>query len=147
MSMTQMAFLRKAEIPTKQKIQESINSLGYDFKIMDDFETFYDVDGLTCKINGHETWFEIYFHTIDEIADDIEWIKPDLTDQDTAISFIWGANLAAGACIGLVSVALIDLSNALVYYMDDEMPYTREMLISDTPEYLKELDKLSNRPH
>lgn len=45
MSMTQVAFLRKADMPTKKE--------------------------------------------------DCDWIKPNLTDQDVAISFIWEADFAA----------------------------------------------------
>ncbi len=73
------------------------------------------------------------------------WVKPDMTNQDTAISFVWGADFAAGACIGLISIALIDLSNAFVYYMDDHFKYTREMLLADTPQFLAELNKQSSR--
>ena len=145
MSMTQIAFLKKGETLSRQKIQESINSLGYDFTIMDDFESIYTIDGLTCKINGHETYFEMYFNSAAEIVADNSWIESDLTDQDTAISFVWGANFAAGACIGLISIALIDNCDALIYYMDDEMKYTKEMLLSDTTQFLTELEKRRNR--
>jgi len=141
MSMTQVAFLRKADIPTKSEIEEAIRALGYDFKILDDFDTFYGQDGLSCSINGHETYFETYFGQSTEITTDNEWIKQDLSGQDTVISFVWGANFAAGACIGLISIALIDRSQALIYYLDDELKYSREMLIDDTPEFLNELDK------
>ena len=58
-----------------------------------------------------------------------------------AISFVWGADFAAGACIGLISIALIDSGQALIYYLDDEMKYSREMLIADTPQFLNELEK------
>jgi hypothetical protein len=141
MSMTQVAFLRKAEIPSKTEIEESINELGYEFKILDDFDNLYDQKGLCCTINGHETFFEIYFDKSDKMSNDNDWIKSELTDQDTAISFIWGADFAAGVCIGLISIALIDRSQALIYYLDDEMKYSREMLIDDTPLFLNELEK------
>jgi hypothetical protein len=141
MSMTQVAFLRKADIPTKTQIEETIQGLGYDFKILYDPENITELDGLSCSINGHETFFETYFDKPEEITKDCDWIKPDLTNQDTAISFIWGADFAAGACIGLISIALIDNGQALVYYLDDEMKYTREMLVADTPQFLNELEK------
>ena len=141
--MTQIAFLRKAEIPNKTKIQKSICNLGYDFEILDDFENLYGLEGLQCKINGHNTFFEIYFNNLSEIIDDYEWIKPDLTDQDTTISFIWGADSAAATCIGLISLALIDYSDALIYYIDGKMKYSREMLVADTPQFLTELEKQS----
>ena len=141
MSMTQVAFLRMADIPSKTQIEQTIQGLGYDFKILGDSENITEVDGLFCSINGHETFFETYFDQPTEITNDCEWIKPSITNQDLAISFVWGADFAAGACIGLISIALIDSGQALIYYLDDEMKYSREMLIADTPQFLNELEK------
>ncbi|MFT3934119.1 MAG: hypothetical protein QM726_10925 [Chitinophagaceae bacterium] len=141
--MTQIAFLRKADIPTNKQLQDTIQKLGYDFKILSGLEKQIDNEGLECSINGHQTYFETYVENVDTaIADnEADWLKPDITNQDTAILFIWGADFAAGACIGLISIALIDLSNTLVYYMDDQMKYTREMLVADTPQFLEALSK------
>lgn len=145
--MTQIAFIRKADLPTNKQIQEVIQKLGYDFEILDDLEKHIDENGLECSINGHKTYFETYLDATENVIaeTDAEWIKPDLTNQDTAISFVWGADFSAGACIGLISIALIDLSNALVYYMDDQLKYTREMLMADTPQFLAELNKQTKR--
>ncbi len=147
MSMTQIAFIRKADLPTNGQIQEFIQKLGYDFKILGNLEKQIDEDGLECSINGHQTYFETYLEEVENVIfeTEAEWIKPDLTNQDTAISFVWGADFSAGACIGLISIALIDLSNALIYYMDDQMKYTKEMLMADTPKFLAELNKQTNR--
>lgn len=139
--MTQTAFLKKADLPNKVEIEKNICKLGYDFEIIDDFENFYGIDGLECKINGQKTFFEIYFEKPSEVADNFEFIKKDLTDQDTAISFIWGADLAAGISIGLISIVLIEKCNALIYYLNDEMAYSKEMLLTDTSEFIKELEK------
>jgi len=139
--MTQVAFLRKADIPKKKEIEEHIQSLGYDFKFLEDFDNLLNQDGLSCSINGQDTFFETYKNQSTEITSQYEWIKPDITNQDIAISFIWGADFAAGACIGLISIALIDKSQALIYYLDDEMKYTREMLVSDAPQFLNELER------
>ncbi|SER11942.1 hypothetical protein SAMN05421824_3052 [Hyunsoonleella jejuensis] len=139
--MTQVAFLKKADLPNKIEIEESIRQLGYEFEILDDFENFYGIDGIECTINGQKTFFEIYFNNPNEIISESEFIKKDLTDQDIAVSFIWGADFAAGASIGLISVALIDKCNALIYYLDDEIAYSKEMLLNDTPEFIKELEK------
>lgn len=139
--MTQIAFLKKTDIPTKSKIEENIHELGYDFKILDEFENLEQQEGLSCSINGYKTYFEIYFENPSEIIDEFEWIEKDLTDQDIAVSFMWGADFAAGACIGLISVALIDNCNALIYYLDDEMKYSRQMLLDDTPQFINELER------
>lgn len=147
MSMTQIAFLRKADIPTNGQIQDTIQKLGYDFKILGGLEKQIDQDGLECSINGHQTYFETYVDLANNVITDYEadWIKQDMTNQEVAISFVWGADFAAGACIGLISLALIDHSNADIYYMDDQMKYTREMLVADTPQFLAELQKQSSR--
>ena len=144
MSMTQTAFLKKTDLPTKSEIEQSIRELGYNFEILDDFESFYGVDGIECTINGQKTFFEIYFNNPNEITVESDFIIKDLTDQDTAVSFIWGADFAAGMSIGLISVVLIDKCQALVYYLDDEIAFTKEMLLSDTSEFLKEL-KMENK--
>ncbi|XZC80823.1 hypothetical protein ACSIGC_06860 [Tenacibaculum sp. ZS6-P6] len=139
--MTQAAFLKKADLPNKIEIEKTIRELGYEFEILDDFENFYGIDGLECKINGQKTFFEIYFEEPNEITTDFDFIKRDLTEQDTVVSFIWGADFAAGASIGLISVALIEKCNALIYYLDDEIAYSKEMLLADTPDFIKELEK------
>jgi len=141
MSMTLVAFLKKADTPKKSEIEKNIRELGYEFEILDDFENLYEIDGIECVINGQKTFFEVYFNNPTEITNDFDFVKKDLTDQDTAISFIWGADFAAGASIGLISIALIDKCNALIYYLDDEIVYSREMLIDDSSEFLKELEK------
>lgn len=143
MSMTQMAFLRKAEIPTNRQLQETIQNMGYDFKILENLDKEINQDGLNCSINGHQTYFETYLANVDEI--DESWIQKDLTNEDSTISFIWGSDFAAGLCIGLISIALIDQSKALIYYMDDQMKYTREMLIEDASQFLKELKRQENK--
>lgn len=146
MSMTQIAFLKKVDIPTNRQLQDIIQQLGYDFKVLSGLEKQIDQDGIECSINGHQSYFETYVDLADKVMADHEadWIKQDITNQDTAISFIWGADFAAGACIGLISIALIDNSNALIYYMDDQIKYSREMLLADTPQFLAGLQMQNN---
>jgi hypothetical protein len=141
MSMTQIAFLKKADIPINEQIQQTIRQLGYDFRILGDLKSRIDESELKCQINGLDAYFEVYIDSATNVMDEAGWIIPDLTDQDTAVSFVWGADYAAGACIGLISIALIDHCHALVYYMDDQMRYTRDMLVADTPQFLNELEK------
>jgi len=136
--MTQAAFLKKADLPHKTEIENSIRELGCEFEILGGFESFY---GIECIINGQKTFFEIYFDQPEEITKDFDFFKKDLTDQDTVVSFIWGADFAAGASIELISVLRIDKCNVLIYYLGDEVSYLKEMLLNDTSEFLKELEK------
>jgi hypothetical protein len=141
MSMTTVAFLRKADIPTKSKLEDIICKLGYNFKIFNDLENLYEQDAFTCILDGNEICFEIYFEEPTEVTNNCDWIKPDLTNQDMVISFISRGDYAVGACINIILVALIDNSNALIYYLDDQMKYSREMLMDEIPQFLKELEK------
>ena len=141
MSMTQIAFLKKAELPTNRQIQESIQYLGYDFKILGDLDKQIDENGLECSINGQQTFFETYLENADDYTTDTDLMEREICDKDTTVLFIWGADYAAGACIGLISIALIDRSQALIYYMDDQMKYTRDMLIADIPQFLEKLKR------
>ncbi len=140
MSMTQVAILKKSDLPILSKIERDIQILEYDFKIIGNKkENTFDENGLTCKVNGRETFFEIYIDKPSKIINEFEFIKSDLSDEDLAISFVWGADFAAGASIGLISIVLIDNCDALIYYLNDEIKCTREMLLEDTPLFLNEL--------
>jgi hypothetical protein len=141
MSMTQTALLERRNIPSGSTIEEKISELGYNFKILNKSEDLFNQKGLSCTINNHETYFEIIFEEATEFIKNNSWINQEKKKMDTAISFVWGADFAAGACIGLISIILIDSSNAKIYYLDDQMEYTREMLLDDTPLFLNELKK------
>lgn len=57
MSMTQVAFLKKADLPNKLEIEKYIQELGYNFSISENFEKFYGIDGIECNINSKKTFF------------------------------------------------------------------------------------------
>ncbi|MFH6991693.1 hypothetical protein [Flavobacterium sp. FlaQc-48] len=141
--MRQIVFLRQIDIPLKKQIQDLIRHLGYDFTIFGDLEKHIGEDVLECSINGFQIDFIVLFDGANIVLSvtELQWIKPDLRNQDTAISFVCAKDLPTSVCIGLILVALIDLSNALVYDIDNKMKYTREILITETLEFLSELDK------
>lgn len=84
MSMTQIAFITKADLPTNGQIQDTIQKLGYDFKILSELDKQIDQNGLKCSVNGHQTYFETYVDVADNTMADREadWIKPDITNQE-----------------------------------------------------------------
>ncbi|MFT5834256.1 MAG: hypothetical protein ACI97N_001892 [Cognaticolwellia sp.] len=77
MSMTQIALLKKSNLPKRAKIENDIQKLGFDFQIIGDFENLLKEDGLKCAINANETFFEIYIDEVSEIANECEFIKQD----------------------------------------------------------------------
>ena len=144
MSMTMIAFYSEAKAPTKAELESEIAKLNYDFKFLEEFE---GIDGFagSCELNGIKTFFETNVESIDEILNAYNFSKKDLSGYDTGISFIWGADFMAGACIGIISSALIELCGAKVVYADDETWYTRQMLLDETPIFIEEHLKLVNK--
>lgn len=141
MSMTQMALLQKADMPTNGQIQDFIQKLGYDFEILNELEKQIDRFGLECIINGNQTFIETYVDNPENAIDEDDWDNIGITNQDTAVLFTWSSDFAAAACIGLITTALVDLSNALIYSADDQVISTREMIIDDTNQFIAELSK------
>jgi len=141
MSMTQLALVKRADLPSKNDLEKAIGQLEHQIEILDDFEKLDNIDGISCKFQNSETFFELYFNNKKEILSDYTQLDEHFADYDYAVSFVWGADFAAGASIGIMCIALIDLCKAKVFYMDDDMHYTREMLLNDTPLFIQELEK------
>jgi hypothetical protein len=134
MSMTLINFVQKSKLPTKIEFENKIKELGYDFKFLTDFEKFDNlnqIDSIDCVLNGNQTFVEIYFNPATEILSDFPNLKKDLSDKDFGISFTFGSDELVSACINIISVGLIDLSQSVVLYADEEIFYSRKMLIQD----------------
>ena len=135
-----IAFYQKAKTPSKLELQSEIEKLNFDFKFLEEFSTL-DQFGGTCQLNGNETFFETHIQSKEEILDDYPFLNKDIAIFDSGISFKWGADYIAGACIGIISASLIDICNAKIVYVDDETWYSREMLVSEVPIFLEEHEK------
>lgn len=135
MSMTMIAFINKAKIPSKLELETQIRILGYNFKFNENFNLFDEFGG-DCELNGQKTFLEVYFIKKEEV-DDISSLNEDLDNYDSAFSFIWGADSIAGACISIISVALMDLCHSKVLVEDFEVWYDREKLLAEIPMFLE----------
>ncbi len=143
MSMIQTVFFKKTELPTKEQLEKTIQTLGselgFNFKFLEDFKNFDDLKGMSCEINGVETGFEIYFDTAEDLSESFPELKDIINNFDYGVSFAWGADYAAGACIAVLSIALIDICNSVVFFEDSQMLYSKEILMEEIPVYLKKL--------
>jgi hypothetical protein len=140
MSMTLINFVQEDKLPTKIELENKIIELGYDFKFLSDFEKFdslNQIDSIDCVLNGNQSFVEIYFNSATEVLSDFPNLKKDLLDKDFGISFTFGSDELVSACINIISIGLIDLSQSIVLYADDEIYYTREMLIKDVSHSLE----------
>jgi hypothetical protein len=127
-------------LPSREQLESAIRNAGYDFVFLEEFTRFEDLsDGISCQIKGNKTFVQMHQDTAEKVLQDYPSFKDSIGNADHAISFSWGADIAAAAAIAVLSIALIDCSKAVVIYADDEMLYTREMLVNAMPSYLLEL--------
>ena len=138
--MTMTVFIKKTEIPSKIELETQIEKLGFKLKFPENFDCFDEFDG-DCLLDGKKTFFEVYFQTKREILDKFPHLNKDLAEYDSGFSFLWGADFIAGTCISIISLALIELSNSKVVYVDDEIWYDKQMLIDEIPSFLEEDNK------
>ena len=144
MSMTLINFVQKDKLPTKLELENKIIELGYDFKFLTDFkklDSLNQIDSIDCELNGNKTFLEIYLNPIKEIISDFPNLENQLSDKDFGISFTFGSDELVSACINIISIGLIDLCQSIVLYADDEIIYSREMLIQDTSKSLDYIEK------
>lgn len=143
MSITLINFVQKNKLPTKIELENTIKVLGYDFKFLTDFKKFDElnkIDAIDCELNGNQTFVEIYLNPTVEIRSDFSSLKKDLSNKDFCISFSFGSNELVSTCINIISIGLIDLSQSIVLYADDEIFYTRDMLIKDIEDSLQYIE-------
>lgn len=140
MSMTMIAFYSKEKKLTKLELESRIVSLGYDFKFLEEFDNLESIDG-ACELNGIKTFFETDSQEKKEILNDYPFLDKNLSELDSGISFVWGADFMAGACIDIISLALMEHYDAKIVYVDDEIWYTNEMLVSEIQDFIQESKK------
>ena len=144
MSMTMIAFYQKVKTPSKSELQSQIEKLNFDFKFLEEFDKI-DQFGGACQLNGKETFFETYIQSKEEILEDYPFLNKSIGEFDSGISFIWGSDFIAGACIGIIGTSLMDLCGAKLVYVDDETWYTRKMLLDEIPIFIEEHEKQNHK--
>lgn len=141
MSQTQFAFLKKEEIPSKEFLQASINSLGYDLKIDPEFTPFEDEGFSPCQLNGEgDVGFEIYYESVEDVADGDKEIIELAEDRDYCISMCWGGSFKDCACVMVVSLALVKDFGAVVSYEGNGVE-TQDSLVNGIEECNREIEK------
>jgi hypothetical protein len=139
MSVTQSAFVEKARVPERAKLEASIRALGFDLTI-DEFYRPFDCSGyLPCALNGKKSGFEIYFGSTVDVLAAIPRLKEEIGARDCEITFRWGSDMAECACVLIVSAALAKDFGAVVYYDPDDLLYSASQLVEEAKSALKDV--------
>jgi hypothetical protein len=76
MSMTQMAFLNRSEMPTNAEIQKHLQGLGYDFEFLDKEALMGGMPGgREFRMKGKKTLVEVYTRTTEEFFNEFDEIE------------------------------------------------------------------------
>ena len=143
MSNTQFAFLKKENVPSRNKLQNSIDSLGYDLQLDPEFTPFEDEGFSPCTLNGiDDVGFEIFYEPTEVVTEDDEEFREIAGDNDYCINMNWGGSFGDCACVMIVSLALAEDCGAIISYAGDE-PEPIETLREGVKEALREFEKES----
>jgi hypothetical protein len=138
-SLTQSAFLERARVPDRTKLEASIRALGFQLTLAESYEPFESSGFLPCVLNGAPSGFEIDFGSTDDALEAFPHLKPHLGGRDCEITFTWGGDMAECACVLIVCAALVTDCDAVVYYDADDLFYSAPELISQANSALKDV--------
>ena len=127
----QAALVREADIPTMYEIETHIQSLGYDFEVLQDFANSKTSTSYSFLLNGRSAFIEVRSCHPTVLYDEYEWIKDDVTDQDLILSMTHSGMDKDCDTVNLISIALIDKSQAFIYFLGNDTIHTRESLLAE----------------
>lgn len=131
MSLTQYAILKKADVPSREIWQESINQLGYKLTLDPDLKPFEDSGFIPCQLNDKETGFEISYDDIINFLYKYPHLKNKCSGKDYCIEFNWEGDLNECMCVLITSLALQTNCNAIIYYPHDDLIFYKDQLINE----------------
>ncbi len=143
MSNTQLAFLNKSDVPTRESWQEAIDALGFDVKLElhPELKPLEDTGFSPCRINDSDddVGFEIYSQASEGIFDDPNYLREIAGDRDFCVMFRWGSSMGDLVCIMIACCALAKSFGAVISY-EGEAPYPDyESLEKDTLAVFREI--------
>ena len=128
MSNTQYAFLQKSNVPTREKLQESIDRLGYDLKLDPEFIPFEDDGFSPCVLEGNPgAGFEVFYEPTSSVVGDDDEFRSIAGGNDYCISMTWRGSMKDCAAAMIVSCALATDFGAVISYEGEE-PETMDSL-------------------
>ncbi|MCL6592052.1 MAG: hypothetical protein K6U80_19150 [Firmicutes bacterium] len=128
MSLTQHAFLKRNEVPSRNEWQENIVKLGFNMSLDPELKPFEDSGFIPCKFNSLDSGFEINYEEINNVIENYPHLKNKVENKDYCITFNWGGDLSECACVLIASLAIKEMCDAIIYYPDDDMLLTKEEL-------------------
>jgi hypothetical protein len=141
MSLSQIAYLTTTSVPQWQALQASIDALGFDCKLDENFVPFESKGFLQCNLGGKLAGFEVYFEPSDKHLPEALQVLNVIQSREVAIVFCWGGRMSECASVLIVCAALAKDFDAVVYYADDELLYSADQLQAEAVSALEHVRK------
>ncbi len=119
MANEQFAFLRIADVPSRDAWQKTIDESGIDFQLHPELDPITNVGYVPCTLAGSEAGCEMYF---DDSPGFLAAFGEMVSGRDCCITFRWGGSMRECASGMIASYALAKDFGAVVTY-EGEAPY------------------------
>ncbi|CAG0950637.1 hypothetical protein MTYP_00171 [Methylophilaceae bacterium] len=103
MARTYTAFINRADIPLRKKLQAAIKALGFKLTLEDDYVPFASSGYLPCTLDGEDAGLTLRFDASNAI-----------NGKDSAITLQWSGDPREEASVVMIAAALAQDSGAVV---------------------------------
>jgi hypothetical protein len=129
---TQIAFLDRANVPTRDALQASIHRLGFNLDLHPELTPLEDSGFWPCVLDGTlDVGFEVFYAPTSEVAAGDSNLAAIAAGRDFSISMVWRGSMRDCASAMIVSCALAKEFDAVVVY-EDCPPDPYETLLENT---------------
>lgn len=132
MKKAQTAFLNRSQVPSRQALQEAINNLRFKLTIDESYVPLECAGYIPCTLDGEDAGFELKFGDSSVCLDDMPALQVQIGNRDTAMTLRWGGDPRERISAMIVSAALAQGFDALVYRQGDDAFRPSEQLLSET---------------
>lgn len=130
MSNTQYVFMRRADVPTRALLQQTIDSIGFDLLLYPEFDLLVSNGFCPCTLEGVEdVGFELHREPIESLRED-QSLRDMAQDRDFCLTMTWGGRMQDCTVALIVCAALAKLCGATVSY-EGEQPQGFEALVDE----------------
>jgi len=134
MSIELLAYLRRHDVPTRDRWQAAIDECGFELRLHEGLQPLESSGFVPCELDGTDSGFEIRFERSPEPLAD----HPVHSDMgDCCVAFSWSSSIDESACALIASYALAKAFGAVVSY-EGGAPWSLERLLVETRECLAE---------
>ena len=134
MANSQTAFLARAQVPTRQALQEAIKSQRFKLTIDDAYAPFACAGYIPCTLDGEDAGFEIKFGDSAASLADVPQLQAKIGDRDAALTVRWGGDPRERASALMVSAVLAQSFGALVQRQGEDAFRAGDQLLGEARE-------------